>query len=497
MTREPPASANSARAPVSLTAPRRAVPPAGTAPIGRWPPPHIAFLLIAGVNAVVLIVLMPPFQVHDEFQHYFRAYQLSEGHLLGIVRNGVPGGAIPSSMVSFVRRTWGTLHLWKTPPLGLHPLLGTWSAFKQPLAPEKRQFAEFMFAGYSPLFYIPQAIGVGIGRMLGVSPLALLYLGRLANAAASIAAIAWALRRLPVGRASALAIALLPGAQVEFASVAADGGIIASGFVLVALILQNERRESWPWSDVAAAAVAGAVLSCKLVYAPLLAVGVPGVLRAARSDGSLRAMRRLAVPQVITSALALGSALLWLHWSAANLASRMLAPERIVAQKAAILGHPLRFACFLVTDLWRHGLQYYFDTLGVLGAWSVVLPAYVYLCATLALGLSATIARGEEDARTFLGDACWNVVLLGGMVVLIQIAMFVISTPPGVNRLIGVQGRYFLPMGALGATTIALLGRRFRRRGGDGSLYGALLALLLIVSLGLDVGAACGFHVFG
>ena len=162
-------------------------------------PPHIAFLLVGGINAILLTFLTPPFQVHDEFQHFFRSYQLSEAEIWGSVQDGHPGSVIPSSLPEFVERSWGTLEVWHVPPLGTHRLAETWREFQQPLAPSRRQFAEFITVDYSPLLYVPQTLGITAGRLFGASPLALLYLGRLANAATAIVVIAWSLKVLPDG----------------------------------------------------------------------------------------------------------------------------------------------------------------------------------------------------------------------------------------------------------------------------------------------------------
>ena len=140
-------------------------------------PPHIAFLLVGGINAILLTFLTPPFQVHDEFQHFFRSYQLSEAEIWGSVQDGHPGSVIPSSLPEFVERSWGCLEVWHVPPLGTHRLAETWREFQQPLAPSRRQFAEFITVDYSPILYVPQTLGIAAGRLFGASPLALLVFG--------------------------------------------------------------------------------------------------------------------------------------------------------------------------------------------------------------------------------------------------------------------------------------------------------------------------------
>ena len=234
--------------------------------------PHVVFWLVAGLNGLLLVFLTPPFEVHDEFQHFFRTYQLSEGTLWGVVQAGRVGGVLPTSLAELVLRTWGTLGIWTVPPTHVHPLGQTWSEFSLPLQPSLRAFADFSgAASYSPLPYAPQATAIALGRWLECPPLALLYAGRVANAAASISLVAWAIRILPSGRDVALVIALLPMAQYEYSSVAPDGLIIATAFLFTALSLEAAQCGRWvAWKAIVAAIAAAVFCSIKPPYAPLL-----------------------------------------------------------------------------------------------------------------------------------------------------------------------------------------------------------------------------------
>lgn len=458
----------------------------------RYFPPHIAFLWIAAINLCLLCVLMPPFQVHDEFQHLFRAYQLSEGRLLGGGRDGVPGGRIPVSILNLVRRDWGTLAIWRIMPAGRHPLADTWSGFLHPLVPARRQFTEFLTADYAPILYLPQIVGVGLGRMLGTSPLILLLLGRIANAAASVTAIAFALRRMPYGGTAALAFALLPGAQIEYASVAPDASIIAAGFVLVALILDNDRRGAWSRRDIVIGVVAATILCSKLVYAPLLAAGVPGAWRQARTRGMGATTRPLVAPQLMIAAVGLGVGLLWFFGTAGHLSTPDTSHGQIIAKMIAIWQHPVRFVTMLGEDFPVHGVRYIFDFVGILGARTLVLPQFVYPLALAALLLSALIARGPARPRSV---ACfwWYVATVMSTIALVQTAMFLLNTKIDDWRIVGVQGRYLLPIGGLAAAAAT----QFRRPEGEPGIgYALLLAALVGCTIGLDVGTIFGFHLF-
>lgn len=457
-------------------------------------PPHIVFLLIGGTNAILLCVLTPPFQVHDEFQHFFRGYQLSEAVVWGSVRDGRPGGVLPSSLPVLVERTWGTLKVWHIPPLGIHPLAGTWSEFRQPLAPRQLGFAEFLTASYSPLLYLPQAVGIALGRVFGASPLALLYLGRLATAATAVAVIAWSLRVLPLGRATALAVALLPMAQFEYGSVAPDGLIIAAAFLVTALTLRAGQRRAWPKADLPMSAFAAAILCCKLVYAPLLAIGVPSMLRMDGTGTPWRAAKHLLWTNLLIAGIALGLAGLWLASTSSTLAAVLLPPATVAAKTAAILDHPLRYAGILVADFRAHGWDYMVDAIGILGARTVYLSRPVYLLAALSLVLSGMLAD-NDDPKLPAAAIAYNACLIIGTCVLIQTAMFVMGTPVGASTITGVQGRYFLPLGALAATTLVSVTGMPRCRTCQALGYPLLLLVVCFDTWSMDMTIVDKFHL--
>ena len=455
--------------------------------LARRLPPYAVFLLIAGINVLLLCVLTPPFQVHDEFQHYFRSYQLSEGRAIGTVRHGKPGAELPASLPAFVMHSWGTLRVWQKSPLQSESLERTWRDFKQPLAPAQKTFAHFLMVSYSPIMYVPQALGMAIRRWFSLSPLGLLYAARLANAVMLVAVTAAALWIMPAGRELALAIVLLPGCQYEFGSVAEDGVVIAATFMFCALVMRSAERRSWSAGAVVAALLAGSVVCAKLVYAPLLALALP--LRLGREMP-----RRLLLVDLTIGVVSLGSALAWYHLSDATLHSFLLRPSEISAKEHLILSHPLQFVWSILLDLRHHGFFYFQDAIGWLGVWTVPLPVVSYLLAAVAMvaGGLASVGLGT-NSRPALG--AWCLALGIGVVVLLETAMFLVNSPLGTLHVEGMQGRYFLPLGALAAVGVA--GMRGVRLPTTvlNLVYVEMIGILVLNTGALDYSVIFGFHL--
>ena len=463
------------------------LPRSKTASIPRRLPPYAVFLLIAGINVLMLCILTPPFEVHDEFQHYFRSYQLSEGSVMGTVRHGVPGAVIPESLPSFVMNTWGTLHVWQEPPLRAQSLDRLWHNFKQPLAPDRKAFTHFLMVSYSPIMYVPQALAMTVGRWFSLSPLGLLYAARLANALTLVAITAAALWIMPAGSELALAIVLLPGCQYEFGSVAEDGVIIAATFMFCALVMRSADKRSWSAGAAATAMLAGSVVCAKLVYAPLLFLALP-----LRLGGGIS--RRLVLVDLAIGAVSLGTALIWYHLSGATLHSFLLPPSRIALKEHLILSSPLQFAWSMLLDLRHHGFFYFQDAIGWLGVWRVPLPVVTYLLAVVAL-LGGGMVSIVPGGRGRSGLAAWCLLLGAAVVVLLETAMFLVNSPAGTLHIDGMQGRYFLPLGALAAVCVPGI-RGVRLPVAAANLIYIEMIIILILNTGaLDYSVIFGFHL--
>jgi Predicted membrane protein (DUF2142) len=188
-----------------------------------------AFAALALLMGAGYAVLMPPFQVPDEFEHFSRAYEVSQGHFLSR-----PGLELPGELVEFSNRfpprlLSGTAAIDPVRKADLMPFLHARPG--EPLVRVKWSTG----AINSPVPYLPAALALLIGRVLGASPLALLYLGRLFSLAVYVLLTYLALRLAALGTAMACT-ALLPMTLHQAASFSADAVAFASTFLLLGYV---------------------------------------------------------------------------------------------------------------------------------------------------------------------------------------------------------------------------------------------------------------------
>ena len=141
--------------------------------LARLQAPYV-YLVIALVWGLVFCFLVPPFQQFDEVAHFQRAWAVSSGQVATDEASQV---SIPQAVADLPGRLDFVAVGEGTAPYS--PSL-TWDLFGDgELGPSR---SVLCFAGNPlPVGHLPAATGVGLARLVRLSPLAALYAGRVAN----------------------------------------------------------------------------------------------------------------------------------------------------------------------------------------------------------------------------------------------------------------------------------------------------------------------------
>ena len=407
-----------------------------------WLSPALVCFCLGLLGTLPLVVLTPPFQVPDRSQHFLRAYQLSEFRVRATVQDGETKAMLPSSLIELIETFLGTRAVIAPRPITPQPLEQTWLALDRPLEPGRREMVSLEYVTYPPLPYLPQAFVIAIGRWVGAGPLALLYLGRFANALVALIVLASAVGLMPIGRELTMLFGLLPMAIYEYASVSPDAAVITTAFFYTAVALRCQLRTRWTACQVGMAMASGlAFCGQKPVYAPLLLVGVPAALVQGRAKHVL-----LVHAAIIVTVL--GATVAWIDFASGY--SSPLPGTSVSGQAAFITAHPLVYARTIEHSLLWHVGFLYQSMVEVLGWLTLHLPDFAYLLPPSAL-LLATLAQPRDGPRLPALAVAWNTLLLASACVLITTAAYLMWNEVGSRTVVGLQGRYFLPLLALGA----------------------------------------------
>lgn len=413
------------------------------------------FALIAALFGVVLVFITPPFQSPDEYNHFFRAFQVSEGHWYPEKQNNNRlGGNLPHSLDS--------LKIIFLPLKGNYAAKTSLSAVQQalslPLDEADRRFLDFPnTAIYAPTAYIPQAIGIAFARYFTGRCLVLFYAARLANLLFWTALLWAALQRMPFQRQSMAFLALLPASLAIAASCNAD--VLTNGLAFYAIAvfcaaltpgavlrpLANRPREGVAMGIVVLMALQ------KLILAPMaLLAGLSALESTAHWK---TAFRRSFYPLLLALAVAF-----WWGWTAQNWFVPYDRYEPAVrdvqtlnpgvdpsAQLACVLKHPFVFTETVVVSFFRAAPSMAAHFVGKFGWEKNYLPGWM-ICLLWA-GLAALVF--SEKNRLSPAQRLWAAGIVLVCIALWAVTMYALWCPVGARALDNWQGRYFVPLSPL------------------------------------------------
>lgn len=202
--------------------------------IGRIKPERF-FIIIAALFGVFLTFLVPPLQSPDERNHFFKAYQVSEGHFFPEKADQRLGGKMPYAFKvfsePFMKVGGNEYHRVKPEYIS--------DAFDLYIKEGETDFEDFPnTAYYAPVSYLPQAVALFVMRQFNVSVGTLFYGGRALVFLFWMACMFFVIRMVPVYKGLFTALILLPMNVYISNSFSADVMTNVLSFFLIALVLK-------------------------------------------------------------------------------------------------------------------------------------------------------------------------------------------------------------------------------------------------------------------
>jgi uncharacterized membrane protein len=438
--------------------------------------PETVFLYFACVFGLSLLVAVPPFQSPDAQGHFFRAYQVSEGIMIG---RHFRAEYLPKSLK----------HAWEVTSrdIPLHPERkiapgSILSAFRIPLNPDDRSFTMCLALQYSPHFYFPQATGLLLGRKLGLGPIALHYVGSLCTLAFCIWLFYWSIRKTPVLKWVFFLLAMTPMNLSLAASCSQDAVINGLAFLFTASVLDlalSPDKEFTVGSVLFPAIVAALLAPAKVgVYTPVLAFFLFIPVRKAGSMPRYLGLVALGIiPAVVTFAL----------WTLASqhqilpIFDSMSSSSAGPTSKTLLLGiwqDPLQYLCLLAKTTTECYRGYVAQFIGILGWTDTRLPGWIVISyVALLFTVAASIDPAEKSAS--IGTKVIVILVIISVYVGIQTTQYCTYSPPDSPVIWGFLGRYLLPLSP--AFFLLVQSRRWNYRPNFRSLFPIVIAMFMLI----------------
>lgn len=406
--------------------------------------PARAFLWLGLVFGVLFLLALPPFQVPDEPAHLYRGYQVTAGTIIAERHNAQAGGWLPRSLLE-------TVNIW-TSRVPFRPAEKVqWEQFTAtatlPLNRDDRTFIPFMSSAYSPIPYLPQSLGIAIGKLFNLPPVFILYLGRFTNLIATTLITYLSIKIIPGYKWIFFLLALTPMAVNQRSSLSADALLNSVAFLLIAIIMNfvcNPKVKSISNRDIALMTVLGVVLSLsKQVYflIPLLCFLIP--------QEKFGSRKRYWLAGAI---VALCTTLAWAIWSnimksQVGVPVNPLVDASVERQIQFLLENPFTIFSTAWNTLDTLGIAIE-SFIGLLGWLDTQLPALVIITYPYVLVLTALVSQQPEFVISPRNK--WKIFAIWAVTVfLVYLSQYLIWMPVGASVVDAVQGRYLIPIAPL------------------------------------------------
>ncbi len=388
------------------------------------------FLPVCLLCGLLFMLAVPIFRGADEELHFYRAYEVSQGHMSSELRDLQGGRELPASLRAIspedtLRFSYSDLA----------------ERFGIALDRDKTAFIPFTTTAlYAPVQYIPQAVGIALGNAFGAPPMISAYLGRVCNF------LAWGLLcflaiRFLGGMPLAFLIPLLPMSLHTATTLSPDAVTNALAMLFTACILRlsyiDADKPLPKKSLVFLFLMAWFIALCKIVYLPLCALFF--MIPASRfgSKRSCAAYRTVLIVSCI--ALNLG----WLGYSVRFL-QEVKDGVNAAGQLMYIVNHPLRYVMILLRTISQYANTQLHSMVGAnLCLFDVPVHLWIsniYLIFLLYLASHHTLPDIKKSGRYLAALVAMCVCIL------IYTSLYIQWNAVGAALIEGVQGRYFLPL---------------------------------------------------
>ena len=399
-------------------------------------------MIVAGFT---LSFLTPIFQIPDEPAHFARAYQISEGSLIGPVELNTSSNkkSVYTYIPKFFFQTKYIHNLFsgdKRYSSGdIVELLTT------PL--DNTDTIKRFIHGtgqYTPLVYFPQALAAYIARSLGGTAGAVYYAMRLGSVLFVALCVFMSLRLLPEKGLLIFLLSMMPMFLAEAASVSADavtyGVCILASAYLLSLTRDEEKLTCLQIFTILC--LSAAVGLAKQVYGTVM------LLYFLMPYKRLGSVKHYLLFGVVVLSVCLASSLTWTYIITVKngVPVAMVPNEAAKVQMESFTANPLSvlIMCLKSNIL---SLKYFAKSfMGILGWLTLVMPTWFYVVYAELLIVGAVFGQ--------LKISWWQrlIMFAGALASLIALDVYMYltwyQTQPDV--LSGLQGRYFIPLALMG-----------------------------------------------
>lgn len=409
-----------------------------------------AFFLCAALCFEVLYCIMtPPLQAPDEFNHFYRAYQISEGNFLPLKKDRRLGGYVPKGIADFTDQ-YKQCDYIKNYTITYYDIRCSFDVELNEQQQTRQDFANTAY--YSPVSYLPQAFILFVLRQCQATPAVMYYCGRLFVFLVWLFGMYYVLRVLPAFKWLFTLLALLPMNMHIVNSFSADTVTNLLSFLFIALVLKHifvtERVTQRHLLLLCALLVLIALAKVVYIGLAVLLLAIPGhKFKSMYHRVAYLALLLLisGLPAALWSNVVMKLYIAHKDYDPVYLYGATLSPcGDYYAQKDYLLSHGMYFPEVIYNSLFINPYRYLSSYIGAFGHLDIVLPPWMHL---VSYGVILGVALNESATATFTTRQKLILLSAAGLAfVLVLLSQHLIWDCVGSGMVDLLQGRYLIPL---------------------------------------------------
>ena len=390
------------------------------------------FLVLAILIGIISCTLNVFLAKYDEHAHFWRAYEISTGTII----SGT-GNKLPKSIFDVVIDENGIYQIED---------IANYNNMKEKLKVSLDENSTCnnrvgATANLSPISYLPQLIGIILGRLLRLKPMLIVLMGRLTNLISYIVVMYTAIKLMPKEKWKDIIaiVGILPMSMYIAASLSPDAVIISTSMLSLSYIMKlkyGKQKVRWKESIILGILFMIPIM-CKIVYLPML------MLFFLIPKEVFESKKTRYINFIIVVSITAFSLFIW---------NKLPAPESEIVIRINTEEQINFILSDLQRDLWvvRNTVIYntsdYYSTM--IGGWNTscfTISIFFVMILFSVFGENTDYMNDKQYKLTKCNKIIMGIVFISAMALIFG-GMYATWTRAQFEIVEGVQGRYFLPI---------------------------------------------------
>ncbi len=403
----------------------------------------LTFIIPVGI---FYMIFMLPTYAPDEISHIWRAYEISQGNILTKQdENGNSLGIdVPKEMIQLQHETTNTYAKLNDRINAKTDYNDTYNV----ISPAQ---------SYCFILYIPAAIIFLLVRILNVNIIWGIYIAKLFNFIIFLMAGYYCIKKIPFGKYVIFTCLFLPMLLQQAVSLSADAliNIISLVYITYTISLIFQKEDFNLKQKIIYIVLAIMVALAKMAYIPLIGLGFIFIFRK-----NMTKKDKILLVGLITILCLLIVIISYLYSSnlqPPEIFENYYKEENVngAEQIKYIVSNPISFAKTLIRCIVANGGYYLYTMVGSNLGWLNININQLIIISFIIILAFSTIIENNELAFS-KKQKLWNICIVIANILLVITALYLTWTGVGLNTILGVQGRYFLPILPLFLLTICM-----------------------------------------